>query len=356
MRHPLSTACRPWILLAAATLLLAACEEELPVTDGGAVASIDAGSGPPDAGSGTPDAGTLDAGTLDAGTLDAGIFDGGISDGGPLDAGTPDGGPPDAGPPMVTGVDCDVWRRDCPGTTETMTTFTDVPFTWGDVSTYGPIGAVQSELQAFSDLVFASSEIVAWLTTDGASYDLRGLPGATRDGRVLTLDFDETADIGNCAPFFVPTRVVCAGTTLLPAPGCWPFFDEGPGECTVDERDPTTCEVTTTTFTPRFWLAAGPAGPDSELRSDDPTLAAVYGAAGSATWPQEPGCDSYTRRIPEPLFGADGGRFIRSGTQVTLMDGLEGVSGSCTDGLGRRQDRIRVRCPPSTYTLSPAPP
>src|SRR6185369_4338250 len=100
-------------------------------------------------------------------------------------------------------------------------------------------------------------------------------------GNVITADFDETR--GGTPPLSCTAsdpliEVSCTGSTVVGPVPCSvdavdPAWFDGPAlSCAVTRRDAATCTETSSTETPRFWLADGVLGPGTELHTDSPAL------------------------------------------------------------------------------------
>ena len=170
--------------------------------------------------------------------------------------------------------------------------------------------------------------------------------GLTRSGLVVSADVDAARGGSACieTPGAIPLiRIRCTGSTELAPPACLPV-DVGAAlgtalTCSVTRRD-ASCTTSRTTETPRFWLAAGAHGPESELRTDSPVIVELFGSGGDARFYREGPCDAYAADVGS----ASGHRFARFGDRIAIDSFQASGPGTCRDDLGRSQPTLAATC------------
>lgn len=260
-----------------------------------------------------------------------------------------DAGHVDAG--SLPGITCVVTQRTPDCISGTTNTYLNVPFSFlGASDIYGPVSALTSPLAAFNRLSNIPEGFRAEFLADdpaGSLYRVGDsiVPNLALDGLVLTADIDTAryglacTDVPGALPI---VGIRCTGSTLLAAPPC-SFVDTSGAEgmpltCTVSRRDAACNPLGSSTEVPRFWLAEGAHGAESELHGDSPALSELFGAGGVRLYREGP-CDVY-------VFDVRGhfGSVARSGGRLIVPLLTAAGSTPCVDGLGRSMPTLSVDC------------
>lgn len=254
----------------------------------------------------------------------------------------------DAGPPG--GVTCVVEERAyegamCVGTTTT--TYEDVEFRYAVRGEGAYPVWLTSPLEAFRTLYNGDPHFGP--NRDGSAYtvgwdDGTGPYEIARSGLDIEVDIDTGRSGSVCVgPEPVPPliHIRCSGRTRLAPFSCFreiPTVPVPPMSCTVTRRD-AACVSSSSSHSPRFWLAAGVHGPASELRSDAPYLAELLGTPGEARFYQEASCEVFLDDAASPFL-----RFVRDGTRIYASSLHRASSATCRDSLGARLPVLAVDC------------
>ncbi|MDQ3032232.1 MAG: hypothetical protein M3Y87_07440 [Myxococcota bacterium] len=312
-------------------------------------APLRADAGPEADGGGLVDGGAADARARDAAVVDAGLVDADRADSGDTDAGS-DG--------AVEGVTCIVQEREPGCVAGAPVTYEDVPFAFHPDESLTPLMSLTSPLEAFWRLN-NSPFPPAYEPRDaaGVSYTVGpdAPPNVTRTGVVLDVDIDVQRQGSACVDVPEPPPLIhirCTGHTVLPSPACEgarppPAPDAPALTCVVSKRDAACTPLATTMEVPRFWLAPGAHGPESEIHTDSAALIEAFGGADEVAFFQEAPCASYVSEVRAPSQ-----RIVRDGVRLGVSVSQRGTE-RCRDGLGRLQPVLEVSCEGATTRRHP---